>query len=413
MPPASRGSRRDFAALEARRYEAARLFARGETQASVARTLGATRAAAHRWYHAWQDEGRTALKAAGRAGRKPRLEAPQLARVETALLKGPGAHGFATELWTLPRVATLLEQRPRVRYHPGHVWYILRRLGWSLQRPTRHRRERDEASIAEWKLRRWPQVKKSPAAPGLDRLRRRKRRLAPAGRPPHLGPARPPAGLDSYGRELDTLVDRGGSGLPLGRPAPALLLPDAARELQRSRADRLSARAQAALSGGPHHSGVGRAAWAQEPRDATVSRRRSGLADGRALAWLCPRIESRRADLGQHQRPRTGQPLPGRHPCAPRAAARRLRSNPSPIDAGLRLLAARGTVLLTWPLLYFTRLISQGAGCPFRHCPPTERAYNSCRDHHCSKCQILAKESARSPPDAPSCLLEWYRRCRY
>src|SRR5260370_30136337 len=118
MPPASRGSRRDFAALEARRFEAARLFARGQSQASVARTLGATRAAAHRWYHAWQDEGRTALKGAGRAGRKPRLEAPQLARVAAALLKGPGAHGFATELWTLPRLATLLEPLTPGRYHP-------------------------------------------------------------------------------------------------------------------------------------------------------------------------------------------------------------------------------------------------------------------------------------------------------
>src|SRR5712692_9001320 len=117
MPSTSRGSRRDFAAFEARRYTAARLFARGESQA---RTLSATRAAAHRWFHAWQAEGRTALKAAGRAGRKPRLEAPQLARVEAALLKGPGAHGFATELWTLPRVATLIERLTRVRYHPGH-----------------------------------------------------------------------------------------------------------------------------------------------------------------------------------------------------------------------------------------------------------------------------------------------------
>src|SRR5213595_3138716 len=166
MPSTSRGSRRDFAALEARRYEAARLFARGESQAAVARALGATRAAAHRWFHAWQDQGRTALKAAGRAGRKPRLEASQLARVEAALLKGPGAHGFATELWTLPRVATLIERLAHVRYHPGHVWYILRRLGWSLQRPTRQARERDEAAIAEWKRERWPQVKKTRGAAG-------------------------------------------------------------------------------------------------------------------------------------------------------------------------------------------------------------------------------------------------------
>src|SRR5216683_1965164 len=158
MPSTSRGSRRDFAALEARRYAAARLFARGESQAAVARTLGATRAAAHRWFHAWQDEGRTALKAAGRAGRKPRVEA--------ALLKGPGAHGFATELWTLPRVATLIERLTDVRYHPGHVWYILRRLGWSLQRPTRQARERDEAAILQWKRERWPQVKKTRDAAG-------------------------------------------------------------------------------------------------------------------------------------------------------------------------------------------------------------------------------------------------------
>jgi transposase len=122
--------------------------------------LGATRAAAHVWFHAWQDEGRTGLKAAGRAGRKPRLEASQLARVESALLKGPGAHGFATELWTLPRVASVIERLTSVRYHPGHVWYILRRLGWSLQRPTRQARERDEAAIAQWKRERWPQVKK-------------------------------------------------------------------------------------------------------------------------------------------------------------------------------------------------------------------------------------------------------------
>jgi transposase len=140
------------------------LFARGASQATVAQTLGVTRAAAYRWYHTWKDEGRAALKGAGRAGRKPRLEAPQLARVEAALLKGPGAHGFATELWTLPRVATLIERLTGVGYHPGHVWYILRRLGWSLQRPTRQARERDETAIAAWKRERWPQVKKTPGA---------------------------------------------------------------------------------------------------------------------------------------------------------------------------------------------------------------------------------------------------------
>jgi transposase-like protein len=38
--------------LEARRFGAARLFARGESQAAVARTLGVTPMTARRWYRA-------------------------------------------------------------------------------------------------------------------------------------------------------------------------------------------------------------------------------------------------------------------------------------------------------------------------------------------------------------------------
>src|SRR5712692_9822710 len=159
-----RHGRRDVAALEARRFEAARLFGRGHSQAAVMRRLEVSRQTAHRWYHAWRRQGRKGLKAVGRLGRKPRVDRQQLARVETALLRGPRSQGFATELWTLPRVATLIERLTGVRYHPGHVWYILRGLNWSLQRPARRARERNERAIRQWVTRRWPTVKKTPGA---------------------------------------------------------------------------------------------------------------------------------------------------------------------------------------------------------------------------------------------------------
>ena len=152
--------------MEARRFQAAGLFARGISQGAVARALGVTRVTAHHWYHAWHANGRAALKAAGRAGRKPKLGPTQLAKVEQALRAGPRAYGFSTDLWTLPRVATVIERLTRVRHHPGHVWRILRGLSWSLQRPARRARERDEAAIEQWKTRRWAQVKKTPAASG-------------------------------------------------------------------------------------------------------------------------------------------------------------------------------------------------------------------------------------------------------
>jgi len=142
MPTSSRGSRRDFAALEARRLRAAELFARGESQAAVARALDVTTAAANHWYQAWQAD---------------------LAKLDHALRAGPAAYGFTTEVWTLPRVAKVLERVTGVGHHPGHVWRVLRALGWSLQRPGRQARERDETAIARWKRTRWPQLKKTPS----------------------------------------------------------------------------------------------------------------------------------------------------------------------------------------------------------------------------------------------------------
>ena len=149
--------------MEARRLQAARLFARGASQAAVAKALDVTRVSAHAWFHAWKAKGRAGLKGAGRLGRKPRLSPAQLVDVERAIRAGPGAHGFQTDLWTLPRIATVIERVTGVRHHPGHVWRVLRGLGWSVQRPTQQARERDEPAIEAWKRRRWVQLKKTPS----------------------------------------------------------------------------------------------------------------------------------------------------------------------------------------------------------------------------------------------------------
>jgi transposase len=154
--------RRDFAALEARRLQAATLFSRGLTQAAVARRLQVSRTSTLRWYRAWRRHGRRALQAAGRAGRKPRLDARTRQRLATALLAGATAWGFTTNLWTLERVRTVIWKTCRVRYHSHHVWRVLRALGWTRQRPARRAQERDEVAITGWVRGRWPEVKKTP-----------------------------------------------------------------------------------------------------------------------------------------------------------------------------------------------------------------------------------------------------------
>ena len=161
---ASKGARprRDFAAMEARRMRAAELFAKGVSQADIARELSVSHQTVSDWHEKWRAGGKQALKAAGRAGRPPKVTEAQLAKVERALERGPKANGFSTDLWTLARVAEVIEVTTGVRYHLGHVWRVLRQMGWSRQRPARRAVERDDEAIERWVNERWPRVKKTP-----------------------------------------------------------------------------------------------------------------------------------------------------------------------------------------------------------------------------------------------------------
>lgn len=158
------GVQRDFHVLERRRLAGAKLLARGVSQAEVARRVGVHRQSVHRWAQQLAARGRAGLKHPGRAGRKPRLDGADLRQIERALKRGPEAVGYRTTLWTTARVAELIEQECGVRFHPGHVWRILRQLRWSCQRPVGRARERDEQAITYWKKVRWPTVKKTPRA---------------------------------------------------------------------------------------------------------------------------------------------------------------------------------------------------------------------------------------------------------
>jgi transposase len=159
-----KGVRRDseaFQKLEQRRFLAARLLGQGVPQAEVARQVKATRQSVSRWAQQLEQGGRRALGKAGRAGRKPRLSAADLRRIERGLKRGPQALGYETNLWTSWRVAHLIESACGVHYHPSQAWRILQQLGWSYQRPSGRALERNETKVRQWKQKRWPQIKKN------------------------------------------------------------------------------------------------------------------------------------------------------------------------------------------------------------------------------------------------------------
>jgi len=100
----------------------------------------------------------------------PKVTREQLDQVETDLAKGAEANGYANDVWTLQRVAEVIERVTGVRYHPARVWHILRHsLGWSWQRPARRATERNDDAINRWVKKRWPQLKNTHGARRLHR----------------------------------------------------------------------------------------------------------------------------------------------------------------------------------------------------------------------------------------------------
>jgi transposase len=157
--------RRDFKALEKRRLKGGKLLARGVSKSEVARRLGVTRQTVASWERRMAKDGRDGLKR-GELGRPRQLDAEQERELGKVLMAGALAAGYPTELWTLPRIGKLIVKRFGVQYSVGHLWHLLRRLGFSCQKPEKRATQRNEAAIAHWKRHTWPALKKKPGERG-------------------------------------------------------------------------------------------------------------------------------------------------------------------------------------------------------------------------------------------------------
>ena len=182
--------------LEVRRRGAVALLQAGWRGRQVARHVHASPSAGSRWRDLAHQHGDAGLRAKRHPGGTPRLTAAQQRQRLARLCKGARAHGLRTELWTLSRIATVIERHFGVRYCPSGVWHLLRRLRWSLQKPAHQARERDEAAIAHWRPHTWPRRKKKPGGRAVcssSQIRPASCCNRPCGAPGPRGGTPPPA----------------------------------------------------------------------------------------------------------------------------------------------------------------------------------------------------------------------------
>jgi len=147
--------------LEDRRQRALALLKTGLSFNEAARRIPCAASSVMRWFNAWRRSGARALKVRSSPGRPVKLQPIQRRRLVKVLLKGPLARGYRTNLWTTARIAEVIQQEFGVHYHRDHIGRLMHSFNWSHQKPETRAIERDEKTIARWKKKDWPRVKKT------------------------------------------------------------------------------------------------------------------------------------------------------------------------------------------------------------------------------------------------------------
>jgi transposase len=153
--------------LERMRRLAVERVREGKSPAQVAAFLGLHPASVRKWWQAYRQSGDAGLAAKPPPGRTPKLTPARQSQVLNWLRKNPKSFGFATELWTAPRVAQVIQRKFGVRFHPRYLNAWLTQRGITPQKPQRRPRERDDGAIKRWLRYPWPRIQNVRAAWGL------------------------------------------------------------------------------------------------------------------------------------------------------------------------------------------------------------------------------------------------------
>ncbi len=126
--------------------QVAELFALGHDSVAVVGQLRVSARPVQRWHQAWEHDGTPALESKGPASGTKVSEA-LFEVLEPELAKGPVAHDWPVQTWTLARFKTLIGRRFHKSMTLSAIAQMLPRHGFSHQVPARRATERDEQAV--------------------------------------------------------------------------------------------------------------------------------------------------------------------------------------------------------------------------------------------------------------------------
>jgi len=144
-------------AMEQVRVSAVKRVEDGESPEDVAWGLGINRRTIYRWLSAYHYGGEEALERKSAPGRPAKLSGKQLNKLANIIrTKNPLQLKFEYALWTIPMVRVLIREQFGVRLSEVSVGRILKRLGFSPQRPMYRAWQQSPELVETWRSKEFP-----------------------------------------------------------------------------------------------------------------------------------------------------------------------------------------------------------------------------------------------------------------
>lgn len=163
------GRELDRATQEYIRKNAIERWLGGEDPQGIIRGTGLCPTTIYKWIAKYGAGGMAALDPTKARGAAPKLTAAQQAKVrEWVVGKDPRQYGLDFGLWTRNLVGRLILERFGVALGATSVGALLARLEITPQKPLRRAYQRDPAAVADWKTRRYPEIRRRAAREGAE-----------------------------------------------------------------------------------------------------------------------------------------------------------------------------------------------------------------------------------------------------
>lgn len=147
------------AVLEAMRRSSIARIEAGESPEAVAAGLGINRRTIYWWLSAYHYGGEDALKAKPIPGAPRKLSDKQMAKLAKLIREQtPLQFKFEFALWTLAIIRELIRREFDVRLSEVSVGCLMKRLGFSAQRPLYRAWQQDGALVERWQAEDYPKI---------------------------------------------------------------------------------------------------------------------------------------------------------------------------------------------------------------------------------------------------------------